>query len=106
MNSKTGEKEQETKDILFRLRGDGELPQLASPPGADALFRGSILNTPKSQGKKQFFEVVEIDEVGDRLIAYCRSVTPKYFNSVLLLAGLIAGWFAVRYLLTFIGLGT
>lgn len=97
--------EEQTKPVFFQYRDKGELPELAKPPEAENLFKGAILETPKTQGKRKLFEVVEIEEREDGLIAYCESITPKYFNHVILVLVLAGTWFAIQYLLSLVGIG-
>lgn len=105
MKKKDQNIEEEPKRVVYKQSEGEAMPELKAPPEADGLFRGVIVETPKENGKKRLFEVVDIEEQENGLIAYCRQVTPKYLNSVILVAGLLGAWFALHYLLSLMGIG-
>ncbi len=95
----------EKKQVAFRDADGQALTGLVSTPKADTLLRGLIVSTAKSEGQRRHFEIYDIEEREDTRVALCRPITPQGYKVLILSAGLLAGWFIVRYLLSFAGIG-
>jgi len=63
------------------------------------LVRGNIVSAKNPHGKSDHYEILAVQDAEDHITATIRRITPNFWRTAALIAGLAAGWFLVEFCL-------
>ncbi len=68
------------------------------------IYKGNIFSTRDDSGRKTLYSIEHVEEKDLSWEVTVREIKPKGYKALLLVAGLAGSWYAIKYLLVFLGM--